>query len=66
MIAHIGTSRDGAVGARPSRIGLGVYHTYFTRCGNIRVMLRLYWDNGKKMETTIVYWGYQGRVVEYP
>ena len=28
--------------------------------GYIRYVLGLYWDNGTKMETTIVYWGLYG------
>ena len=31
-----------------SRIGLRVCHTCFTHWGNTRLILGLYWDNGKE------------------
>ena len=40
----------------------GNYRDYRGYIGIIGSILGLYWDNGKEMETTIVYWGCMRRM----
>ena len=45
-----------SLGLRVQDLGIRIDNGKET--GNCYSVLGLYWDTGKKMETTIVYWGY--------
>ena len=45
-----------SLGLRVQDLGIRLHNSKET--GNCDSLLGLYWDTGKKMETTIVYWGY--------